>query len=401
MYRSDFSEQYSSTMRGWHDLYARDYSTDPYLDKIIDIDLAPDTPRQKYNTANEVRSDLENLAGDIPADEPDRDVLAQMIGANILHLRAVEGEKIDFETYGEGTIGIKPEPVPEAKIEAGAAVLDMLLKDEGLGYDASFREAFHERFTLTGQRAIRRAFRLAMKASEVALGRYVEVPDGGLEVIYVNKDVYWVGLLEGNRTDVGLAVNTHQRHPLSYGRIATIAAHEYGGHTTHLRLWDKAIKAGNLNPAAGITAAHTTYAVQAEALALNAEHILPADSPENILRALYNQQAQRVIHNMHYRINTGHSPRRVQQYGQKRLPLEPDENITIASIKAMRDDPLQRAYLAAYQPALELMAPVRSLSLEGRRAVLQKLYTGAFLPEQIGQIVSEAHRREVAELTTA
>jgi len=397
MYRLEFGQQYASVVRGWHQY---NESARPEQEAVIDIDIAPDAPARHYDEADTIRSDLETLAENIPTDDPSHETLERMIGADILYLRALEGEKIDFETYVEGTVGIKPEPVAEAKIQAGAAALDMLLREEGLRYDASHREAFHERFSLRGQRQIRQAFRLGMKTVEAALGRYLEVPDDGLEIEYVNKDAYWVGLLSGDRKGLRLAVNTHGRHPLSRGRIDTIVAHEYGGHAAHLRLWARGIGAGLLNPAVGVTAVHTPYAVQAEALAQNAEHILLDDSWSSIFRALYNQQAGRVIHNMHYRINTGHSPRRVQEYGRRRLPLEPDENVSAASLKAFRDNPLQRAYIAAYNPSLEMMAPVRSLSFEGRRAVLGSLYNRALTPEQIEQTVREAARREAAELAS-
>jgi hypothetical protein len=373
---SEFAGEYIDVMRG--------------CQAFVDIDIAP--PREEsireYGSLGEVRSDLEELAVSIPRDEPDRELVEQKIGADLMYLRARDGEDIDFHEFVEGTIGITPEPIDEERVQGGIEILDMLLRDQGLNYHPGSKDEYDQKFTLENPEAIRKEFNKSMRRVRRNARGLVGAPSESFDIQYVkDEEAFWVGYL--GRTASGLWMKVNLAKPQSKARIDTIMAHEYTGHALQLERWEQAIQAGDMNAALGVTAVHTAYAFQAEGVAQTAEHLMLDDSWGSIFRSFYNEYSGRVLHNAHYMINTGEDPKAAEQYVLERLPFEPADTLSAKALLDRTANPMYRAYLTAYAPSLEMLRPVRSMEPERQREVLRALYGRAMTPAQIGQLVSD------------
>ncbi len=155
--RTDFQKHYLEAARGWHRFDMHRIGRDPSDDPVLDMDVAPPGAAKVYSRIEDVRSDLEDLAGDIPADEPDRELVVMTADSNIVFLRAQAGEEFDFEDYVEGTQGFRPVPVEPGEIEESAARLDEVLRHGGLSYDSGSREKYYKDFVLHDNEVIKRA----------------------------------------------------------------------------------------------------------------------------------------------------------------------------------------------------------------------------------------------------
>jgi hypothetical protein len=303
-------------------------------------------------------------------------------------LRALGGETIEFHEYVAGTTGISPEPIDEERVQGGLAVLDMLLKERKLGYDASFKEAFEQKFVTKNPGTVEKDFRGSLRKVRKAAKNLVVDPGDSLDIKYIDDPkAFWTAYL-GRAADRFL-MRVNLAKPLSKDWINTATAHEYGGHVLQLQSWQRAIQSGDMNAALGVTAVHTAYAVQAEGLAQTAEHLLLDDSWGSVFQALYNECAGRVSHNARYMIATGEDPRAAERYARERLPFLPAEFVSADALKAQVDHPLYRTYLMAYAPSIELLRPVRSMESDRQKRVLETLYNRAMTPAQISRLVLE------------
>lgn len=393
--RTDFQKHYLEAVRGWHRFDMHRIGRDPSDEPVLDIDVAPPGASKVYPRIEDVRSDLEDLAGDVPPDEPNWELVAATAASNVTFLRAQAGEEFGFEDYVEGTLSFRPGPVKAGEIEESAAKLDEILGYGGLGYDSGSREKYYEEFVLRDNEAIRRAVAGGVaEARRRADGFLAEPPGLDLEPEYVSKDYHGVSELTMDHShNLRWTVNLMpERHPLDRGRINTLGAHEITGHGYHILSLERSILGGGTNPVLGATAMHMPYAFQAEALAQNAEFMFLDNSWHNVARALYNEHVGLVLYDAQWRVNHGEDPQAVFD-GLKRedsLPFEPDAYYGPEFLEAMRDHPLYRAYLASYRSSLKALRPLRGSDPEQQRQAVNTLYDTAMTPQRIAALAASA-----------
>jgi hypothetical protein len=397
---SEFQGRSLDTIRGWDEFDANKPGRDPAAERIIDVDVGPRRTPKQYDRIEDVRSDLEDLAGSIPSDEPDRELVEQTAHSNILFLRASAGEEFGFEDYVEGTVGFRPRPVGLNEIDESAQRLDEVLREGGLRYNAGSRGKYRKNFVLSGRAKIKKVVAAGVIAAKLEAAKFFDdVPDLEISPEYVSEDKYGVSALTMDpEGQLHWTVNLlPERHPLDLGRINTIAAHEITGHGFHLKSLERSIQTDRVNPVIGATAMHMPYAFQAEALAQNAESLFPDKSWHNVCRALYNEHVGLVLYDAQWRVNHDEDPKAIvaSLKNEEKLPFEPPGYYSKAFITDMRDHPLYRAYLATYHPALRALEPLRAKLMADKedkqqRQVLNRLYNGAFTPQQVTNMMAES-----------
>lgn len=391
--RTDFQRHYLEAVRGWHRFDMHRIGRAPSDDPVLDMDVAPPGAAKVYSRIEDIRSDLEDLASDIPVDEPDRELVEMTANSNVTFLRAQAGEESDFADYVEGTLGLRPEPVRPGEIEESASRLDEILSYGGLRYDSGSRERFYEEFVLHDKAAIKRAIAEGLAEAKRHADAFLAEPPGlDIEPEYVSRDEYGVSALTmdpGRR--LRWTVNLiPERHPLDTGRINTIAAHEITGHGYHILSLNRSIRRGNVNPVLGAAGVHMPFAFQAEALAQNAEFIFLDNAWHNAARALYNEHVGLVIYDAQWRVNHDEDPEAVVEglKREDRLPFEPEAYYAPEFLVAMRDHPLYRTYLASYHLSLEAIRPLVNTDPERQGPLVNELYDNAMTPGRIASLAA-------------
>jgi hypothetical protein len=392
--RTDFQKHYLEAVRGWHRFDLHRIGRDPSDNPVVDIDVAPPGGAKVYSRIEDVRSDLEDLAGDIPADEPDRELVAMTAAANVMFLRARAGEETDFEDYVEGTVGFRPAPLAADEIDASATRLDAILGYRGLRYASASREKFAKDF-IQDTDVIRQAIAEALTEVKDRAGTFLQdPPELDLEPEYIRKDSLGVSALfmdYGRR--LHWTVNLiPERNPLDLGRINTLTAHEITGHGYHFMSLGRSIRRGAVNPVLGVGGMHMPIAFQTEALAQHAESEFLDNSWPNVSRAILNEHVMMILYDAAWRVNHDEDPKAVFESIRRedRLPFEPEAFYGEDLLTALRDDPLYRTYIATYYPAAKALSPLRASEPETRQGAVDRLYDRALTPRQIADTALSA-----------
>ncbi len=374
---------------------------------VVDVDVSPLANVTVFDSLDDVRRTYEGMAESLPPDELDHDVLQGYIAADLMFARALGGEEFGLKDYVETTVGLTPELVPEATIQAKLTEVDSLLQQKGLRYDQASSEKFQEMMVITDPREVEQRFRAAHQAAQRSKSGYLDLPDELPEVRFESLagEPWSAWFTTGPARELLIRVNTHPEHRHTAGKLAALALHE-DAHATQMGLWKQGINRGEVSPALGLTAMHSPENTQLEAVAQLIESTPPAALSEAEQWSIdyqlaYNDLKSMVQHNAHFMINDGTDEKEVLAYASERLPFEWAERLA-GDLEAGRDDPMARAALAVYIPSLELVRPLVELPPAIRQQAITRLMPRPLTPTQIAEIVRQAQAEaETSALTAA
>lgn len=364
---------------------------------LIDLNMAPlRTEAFHYNSREDIRDELGFLmdTNTIGPEQRDSQLLKARVQSFAALLDTLMGREIDFNGYVSHAMGVAPIRVSEKALDALEGQLDLMLakRPEGsMRYRRDYRAAY-DNSRLKSSQAIQAGFNAAGQVGDLLFDRIVPAPKLPLKPDYEPRDAFWGAYLYSpERLKLEMVVNTNSdRYTHTPGRINVLDKHEIRGHHRQVSILRYGIEQGQVSPALGLTTMFGPEAVHMEGLAQLMELSLRyGKSWSERFETVLSVQRMAVINNVHYDLATGQkTPEEAATYMTGHLPFEPDAQIDPANLQARVDNPIYRAYIASYIPALALVGPIRDMPRPRQRYVLQNLYGRLRTPQQISEVIN-------------
>jgi hypothetical protein len=375
--------------RGWNELHRGQLQDDEPEIPVVDVLLVPEVAPAEFTSMRQVENALETQLECLPEDEPDREYIVNKLLGSLALLHVAKGKEMDFGEYVQRTMGVTPREVPEESINSLRENLEGVLGTMGLHFDPADKQKFERQLGIRSDRTLQTLVQQETKRTLARLGQYVPLPTERVQPTLEDGGDVWAAYL-GSTPHGNLFLKISNNGTLTWtkGELALTVGHEYGGHFLHFLAWREAMRNGTLSAVAGVITFHTLECTQAEAVAQYVPHLILGEdrSPEVEYALLYDEYKTAVSSNVHYFINRGVPEAEVLQYAVERLFLENPQQMQ-GLLTLRRDHPMLRAYLACYQPARDMLAPLQGLPFEQQRNALQQLYTKVLTPIQIQQLV--------------
>ncbi len=242
--------------------------------EIIDFDLlqrSADFPGT-FGTRDDVMARLQQLIHRYQIVDMPSPFVLQKLEASATFLRALSGAEIPFPSYISATIGVLPEMIPAAFLEATrtgtrAARLHVL----GYPFTPDGVQAFMRENRL-GAAEITAEFDRAEQGQVSAILEWLGLDlTPRYELQLVDVDELWSG--ETKTTDDGeisLKFNINEeRSPWIRGDPECTALHEIGGHILQAAAWQQQLQTGAMPPVCGLTTLHGPETYVGEGVAEN------------------------------------------------------------------------------------------------------------------------------------
>lgn len=347
---------------------------------IVDIDVAPQIGEPtEFKSLDAVEYRAAELLDQLPDSDadPSTELIRRKLTASVMFARMLGGEEFDFHNYVKTLTGVEAVPVSSADMWTEYQAVVTLLQEQGIAYNPDGAKVFHERFDTRTGKQVERMFRRAAAAGMTAVQQYVQHYPSNFDFEYAPVDELWSGYISYLPEDERflIRVNTNaERYPMTAGRLAMLAYHEYVGHGEQFDLWRENIQLGRMNPALGIGTVHTPEVTQLEGVAqLMPQLFLSNENWEEQFEASHVNLRIMAYHNAHYAVNTGTPLEEAVQTMAEILPLEPIEGIR-AGLRDSHKDVGMRAYGACNYPALQIVRPLVSAPIEKRKRVIPVLF---------------------------
>jgi hypothetical protein len=228
--------------------------------EIIDYDLvqrSADFPGT-FGAREDVAVRLGQLIGrynDVHIPDP---FVLQKLESSAMYLRALSGERIAFPRYISGTLGIVPEMIPEAVLEAARADCRTRLDRIGYAFTPDGVEAFIKENRLNPSE-IATEFEQAEQVQVPAILEWLGLdlaPRYKLQLVDVDKS--WMGEVKTAADgDMTLKFNINEeRVPWIRGDPECTVLHEIGGHVLQAAAWKEGLQIGTMPPVCGLTTLH-------------------------------------------------------------------------------------------------------------------------------------------------
>jgi hypothetical protein len=398
-YNPEFAQQLVGARRGFHELALERYGL-----PVIDHDVSPINRVTSFHNVDDAISRYRFLQETMPMDEPDGEILADDIRADIMYGRALTDEEIPFDEYALATIGLVPELVPEAEIDDSRAAVESLLQEQGLQYDEAGRDQFLKTFVLTDTETIKARHAEAQAAAIAYKRGFMDLPDSEINTQFEPfPGKFWAAGYSATPEGADLTINTAAVYTL--GRIAAVGIHEHTHDTQVSVLLRQGIALGDINPAAGVTSITSPVNTHLEAAPQLMEHTLPIIlRPEEQWQARFHLAYTRlrfeVEHNTHLMINDGKPEAEVLAYAVERLPFEPADRI-LQDLQAGRDDPIARAAIGQYIPAFRQVEPLLAVPTAVRQRAIVQLMSRPLTLRQVEQVVQRAQTETAIDLAAS
>jgi hypothetical protein len=287
---------------------------------------------------------------------------------------------MDFTSYIEQTLGIKPRRFDENEIRKQKDVVESQLSDQyHLPFIESSLSGFQSR-SFVDNKKLPRHFEHFRSKWVPELLKHVPVPlaDYQIRVEFASEDAYWKNWISGNLSqhEILLRINTHPRQTWYRGFPETLVIHEYCGHAIQMINWHRRIERGEIPGFLGILTVHFPDQFLLEGLAESLAYLLPGrlslESRSVLLRELHYYYLL-VLNNVHILANE-QGPAVAFEYASNRLPFTPKELIN-KEIHDRTKNPLFRCYQYVYGIAKEsFLSALRPLAPHQRWNLLRQVY---------------------------
>jgi len=326
--------------------------------------------------------------------------LRAKIQAHIAYCQRKLGVEFNPMEYIEKTMGVKPEIIPnEILLIQKERVMGLFEKLGCLKYTKGEIEKFRaERIlpenSITGY--LSHNSDVSLRALSDFLGRKI-APKFGIEA--VKKEGYWVNWSNGTRNKFKLRVNLHPRHAWRWtkGKVEEMPIHEIAGHFGQMSGWQNAIDKKELIPVLGLTSVHDPAQITTEGIAQTLPYFVPGIEEQlcddGRLEFEISGLRMMIYNNIHIWVNsapvTQETEEKMIKYMHKFFPIEPEEEIR-KQIKDRSMNPLLQTYLYSYGIGnYRHRLYAQALNLDGKRKLLDLIYSQPITPEQEERFVSK------------
>lgn len=383
-----FQDEVTRFYRRWH---ALERALGPEGGLVLDFDMASDVgPCPPFANRNEALRALEDFR--VPQDLRNPAFVEAKLEGAAAYLRALDGERADFDVYVRQTMGITPEVVPRAELDALREELEVGFADRRIPFSPDGRVAFGAWFgSVSGDQlgTPLRAHAERYVARVLALLGGLPTPEYRIEV--VREDAYWSNWIDGSAASgVLLRVNTHER--IEYNRFSAeaLAAHEIAGHAVHVAALRRAVAGGSADPCVLNLAVHSCEAFHMEGLAQVAQAVLSnaeEGGADHALLERHRDYAGARINNAQIAIERGADLDEEVAATLRDCPLLKPLAVQ-SSLRDRRMSPLLRSYIHVYAPSRRLFLQAVALPEASRAAFFRAAWTGVYTPDQLRNLVS-------------
>jgi hypothetical protein len=423
MLSTHIDHQLVDLYRGWDALEKQQHNN-----SVLDFDLAPPRNFPMLRDRREVLDCLNQMISALSTETTSLVTLARArLQASQTYLRSLLGEKIDFETYIEQTLCLKPERFTEELIDEQKYRVERelrnklhrrfrakeahLFESDLFVKDTTILPKQFEHFSSVWLPELLEHIPVLLKGYENLYSRWlpeliesVPLKEYNVRVEFAREDAYWKNWISGNLSDheILLRINIHPRQTWYQGFSEILVIHEYCGHAVQMINWHRQIESGQLPQFMGILTVHFPDQFLLEGLAECLSHFLPGESRHLEDRSIVLRELHRynllVLNNVHVIANID-GPDAAFVYGIDRLPFT-REKVLKKEIKDRTQNPLFRGYQYVYGIAKERFLKVLS-HLERTEAwnMLRFIYdtpmTAKQFQDSINQFKPSRGRREI------
>jgi hypothetical protein len=356
VFSASIDQQLVDLYRAWDALEKQSHEN-----SILDFDLASPRTFAPVRDRYEVLETLERLILEIaPQKTSIADLTRARLQASLCYLRSLLGENINFESYVEQTLCLKPEFFDEDFVRQQRERVEQELWDKlHLRFHANQAHRFDSLLYVADPNALRNQFEYFRSRWLPELLEHVPIPldEYEVRVEFASEDAYWKNWISGNlsKHKILLRVNIHPRQIWYLGFSEILVIHEYCGHAVQMINWHRQIETGQLPQFMGILTVHFPDQFMLEGLAESLSYFLPTRmlrlEPTSIVLRELHRYYLRVLNNVHMIANGGANDEAFD-YAMQHLPFTRPENVK-KEIQDRTQNILFRGYQYVYGVAKE------------------------------------------------
>ena len=143
-------EEIISIYKAWDSLERQLYGNE-----IIDFCAIKVESKHRFTARTHVIKALENVDEMLPSGEPEFEFIQKRIQASIYYLNACLGERIPFESYILGTMGVSPRLFPEEKVQKSFDAAQELLASLGIDFSREFHTEYEKRCLIVDRSSVK------------------------------------------------------------------------------------------------------------------------------------------------------------------------------------------------------------------------------------------------------
>jgi hypothetical protein len=347
---SELDEQLIRMLLGWHALEKQLGGP-----AIVDFNLIAAKARNKYENRLEVLRDIERLNSATPSEcKPVRERLT----AHETFLRALMGQKFNFETFINKTQGIPAEPFSIEYIKQRRGILREALEKVGIKFDANTVKNLVAKDRPIPLNELEENFR-ALYASQ---RKYLDQPiqrDGRfrLRIEFVNLREYWGYWVDGKGIQFRLRFNRHNLvEGYTHSEAVQFVYHELLAHCCQMAVWRTRISEEKIPRYFGLTTVHSQEQFLLEGLAQALPLFVKSDltqSPIFLSRLLLGHFRSLINNNVHIMINNGATVEDCVRYASRYAPFVRSSQLA-EGLASRSNNPLYRSYEFVYPRSFDV-----------------------------------------------
>jgi len=298
------------------------------------------------------------------------------------------GAVFDNHDFVELTMGLTPEMISSADLDAQREIVRILYSDKGISYTRQEIERYRDE-TKVDEDQVGDLIRVESKQYLQDLADTVGLKfDHPVKISVVKVDDYWIQWASGNVNSFELKYNAHKNHDYkrTQGKIKAMVRHEFW-HFYQMFGWLQGIRKGELFPAIGLTSVHDPGQVTSEGMANSIHHFSEAVRGhldlETEIEIEQEGLRQMVYNNIHILVNeNGATDEQMVEYMHQYCPAEPEDEIR-RQIASRTKDVTKSTYLMAYGAGFfHQRQYAQALNSEGRKKYLRHLVSSPTNPKQ-------------------
>lgn len=338
---------------------------------VVDFNLIEWSSERPYESLDQVKTDLEKLHKNTPANAP---WFRRRVNSLIWYIKDIESQaSLNQADYFRQTMGFHLTPVLHEEIVEYQNKLFALTDKLGIARNDIFeglKNCDEEIPVDDVPHALNALMNDEIKQVE-AITRRKSNFEYDVQIIDIESSLR--GRITGKGRKFLVEYNRHVLKTFGKENLKKTARHELLGHGVQLALWLDKIETGDMPLSCGITTTQTQELVLMEAVAETIPAVMPDDNTVYQAHIAYNELRRRVSTNT-YCILFNQGVEKAKDYHRKMLPDYPDEILDM-TMRQVTQDSMYRFYAPIYGPANRMFAAIRQeLGNENFKAFLGEAY---------------------------
>jgi hypothetical protein len=341
---------------------------------IIDFNLLGQSAgsARHYDNRLDILQDLEQLAG-----KSNSDKLQKRLTAHTTFLRALMGQKFDFETYVNRTQGVPKVFYSDEKLHASAEQARKALDELNIKFDKDLFEALRKLERAIPMSDIADHFRATFDQHKPALEKLLERKiDFPLKIEIVDVDAYWSCWVDTQDDVFRLRINS-KSGDFTESKALRMVYHELLAHCCQMAIWKEQIANSEMDRIWGLTTVHSPEQFLFEGLAQALPLFLRNEQPTSPIlnaRMQLSHFESLVDNNLHVMINDGTTVEECLDYAKQHIPWSKCDDI-LTDLSSRSNHILFRSYQYVYPCSFDFFWDLaEKLSAEQKKRFLSKCY---------------------------